>query len=848
MSQYINNKNYTISFVTTCFNRFYQLEHVYYQNIKKYSNNSNVEFILIDFSGEDTNNIKEYIITNLFNELKIGKLKYYKRNNPLNKFNMSSAKNVSHLLGKNDFLYNLDGDNILDGTEYDVLIENINKYGENIVIHQNDGPSQLLHNMWKKYNYNYSNNYNYHNNDLIWNGTSGRICINSKIYKSIGGYSEDLELMGMDDIDILIRLVNINCKYIHVNLKNSNMFIDNDSDKSTNSNNWKTMEKNLDNKNYINKVFKEDINNYNLFDINNFKILTCFSVLYKSDNFIDNLINDILNQNIFNNINFILINVFNTNTVETNMKINNLIKFNNIKIINEDNDYGLYNMWNTCIKMSETYFVSNMNPDDIRGPEWAYQQIIHFEPNINLVTPKYIPVKQIINHNKLINNNEIWFEKKCDIINKKAHYYGNNNYFDSKDMFQYVNNKIITYCIPNCSPIWRKKIHNNNNYFNENKYGCYTDYVMWLEQCSNNNKFKQTNYKVGFYISDNQLHRKQINNYDIFISLILKYANNNYINNMLENIFDLSQTIGKYGTHHRFGWNNVQEKIKNNFIHNNDGILLDLFCERTFFWNLQNKTKEYYHNKKWIGFIHSTNHNYNVFDNNSANLKYLLENKYFKKSLEKCLGLIVLSTNNKIILEKYMAENNLNIKIYSILHPCELNNEIFKYNKSNTINHIGWHLRDYSAFSKLKWDNKRLILPDIMSQNDFMNKYILKSCNEHNIIYDNKIKLKNALNNNEYDELLKTELIFNKIIEPSASNLICECISFCNPIILNRHSSFEDYLGKDYPMFYDDINDIPKLITEENINESSKYLLKIREKISYELFIINFKSIIKSIL
>ena len=37
-------------------------------------------------------------------------------------------------------------------------------------------------------------------------------------------------------------------------------------------------------------------------------------------------------------------------------------------------------------------------------------------------------------------------------------------------------------------------------------------------------------------------------------------------------------------------------------------------------------------------------------------------------------------------------------------------------------------------------------------------------------------------------------------------------------------------------------------LTEENINKSSEYLFKIREKISYELFIINFKSIIKSIL
>lgn len=276
----------------------------------------------------------------------------------------------------------------------------------------------------------------------------------------------------------------------------------------------------------------ENIAEFTKLNIEYFKIVTCFSVLYKCDNFIDNLIQDITSQTIFNNINFILINMYETNNEETNKKIQMLTSYSNINIINEQTDYGLYNMWNTCILMSETFLVSNMNPDDIRGQEWAYEQVINFEPNVILVTPKYIPTPKIVTHKELINDNSlpIWFENKCDIKLNKSVFTKINKYFQSKDMFQYNGNfKLQSYNIPNCSPIWRKNsVHKNNNYFNEEK-GVYADYAVWLEAGSKNELFKQTDYKVGFYISNDQLHKIQKNDVCIFYDLIRKYANENYV-------------------------------------------------------------------------------------------------------------------------------------------------------------------------------------------------------------------------------------------------------------------------------------------------------------------------------
>ena len=87
-------------FVTTCFNRFWQLKQVYYDNVKLYKNNNQVRFILVDFKGDDSNNIEHFIRRNFPIELMTGKLKYFKRIESWNEFNMSKAKNFASSLAK----------------------------------------------------------------------------------------------------------------------------------------------------------------------------------------------------------------------------------------------------------------------------------------------------------------------------------------------------------------------------------------------------------------------------------------------------------------------------------------------------------------------------------------------------------------------------------------------------------------------------------------------------------------------------------------------------------------------------------------------------------------------------
>ena len=93
----VNKKN-SLSFITTCFNEIEQLKETYYKNVKTYGTNNIVDFILINFCENDDSKIIEYLTTNLYNEVKIGKVKYYRRNYLIDELNIPSLKNVAFKL------------------------------------------------------------------------------------------------------------------------------------------------------------------------------------------------------------------------------------------------------------------------------------------------------------------------------------------------------------------------------------------------------------------------------------------------------------------------------------------------------------------------------------------------------------------------------------------------------------------------------------------------------------------------------------------------------------------------------------------------------------------------------
>ena len=198
-----------LSFCITCKNRFYQIKKTLPENLKDNCLDENIiEFILVDFDSED--GLQDWVTKEFTPELKSGYLKYY-HTDGLPFWHASIAKNTSHYYANNDIVTNLDCDNYTGyrGGRYliDLFCEN-----KNIITHQ----------------------YN-----SIDDGCYGRISVLKKYFEKIGGYDENFEPMGYQDIDLIMRLKLLGLKYLRLNSQEyckAELNTKKDSIKYTNSN------------------------------------------------------------------------------------------------------------------------------------------------------------------------------------------------------------------------------------------------------------------------------------------------------------------------------------------------------------------------------------------------------------------------------------------------------------------------------------------------------------------------------------------------------------------------------------------------------------------------------------
>jgi hypothetical protein len=99
------------------------------------------------------------------------------------------------------------------------------------------------------------------------------------------------------------------------------------------------------------------------------------------------------------------------------------------------------------------------------------------------------------------------------------------------------------------------------------------------------------------------------------------------------------------------------------------------------------------------------------------------------------------------------------------------------------------------------------------------------------------VQLIQTVDNGTYDKLLANNVVFLDLIDCSAVNTIIECIVRNTPVIVNRLPGTVELLTKDYPLFYDKIADIPKLLKPKVLKKAHEYLSKLnKERFRIESF------------
>jgi len=161
-----------ISFCVTCRNRLWQLKETLPDNLAQLR--AGHEAVLVDYGSSD--GLAAWVWDNFERPIRDGRLLFFEVVNDV-RWSSPRAKNLAHRLARGDYLFNLDADNWITGTDID-QIEREAALGN--PCHQFSGATL--------------------------DGSYGRIGVSRALFHDIGGYDESFLPMSGQDRDFLRRI------------------------------------------------------------------------------------------------------------------------------------------------------------------------------------------------------------------------------------------------------------------------------------------------------------------------------------------------------------------------------------------------------------------------------------------------------------------------------------------------------------------------------------------------------------------------------------------------------------------------------------------------------------------
>lgn len=301
-----------------------------------------------------------------------------------------------------------------------------------------------------------------------------------------------------------------------------------------------------------------------------------------------------------------------------------------------------------------------------------------------------------------------------------------------------------------------------------------------------------------------------------------------------------------------------------------DAIIFDDWLEKTYNWKgVNHKDESKFYKISFLSFIHDpyvddltkkVQFTSCIDEKLKRNKNYLTDNEYFLKEKKNCKIIFTLTEDLKQNTERRKLFEETIIK--SVKHPM---NEIhFKFNINNYIKNktksvyfIGWWLRKYDTFLKIKSLNhtKKILIKNTEGQyiEDYVFYELRKTlCNNFNnsceiTLNSHEIELLetkyntsilNYLENSEYDKIFTDNIVFIELYATSANNIVLECIMTNTPLLINYSDAVVEYLGKDYPFYFHSLEEAEQKMNDMDvIIDAHNYLRELDKKVfSYETF------------
>lgn len=304
--------------------------------------------------------------------------------------------------------------------------------------------------------------------------------------------------------------------------------------------------------------------------------------------------------------------------------------------------------------------------------------------------------------------------------------------------------------------------------------------------------------------------------------------------------FDMNCQTGENYGNHRSGWNWVVDGFAN-YESNESGPLLITFIEKDFWYEKNFDLIEKTMYRDWVGVAHSPHnipswiHDFDYAPQFKQSPEHLINTPLFKACRHRCRGIFTLTEYLAQEYRRLLPE----IPIESLHHPTEtpLNGfafEKFINNPNKRIIQTGWWLRKMTSIYRLQLEKNNIRKTIVDQKQDWIDR-LFDLCRERempsNTELDPTVEVIERMSDDEYDEMLESNIIFLEMYDVSASNLICECVVRNTPLLINKLEPIVEYLGEDYPFYYSNLEEAGKMACDFTLIEKTyRYLLKRQDK------------------
>lgn len=295
--------------------------------------------------------------------------------------------------------------------------------------------------------------------------------------------------------------------------------------------------------------------------------------------------------------------------------------------------------------------------------------------------------------------------------------------------------------------------------------------------------------------------------------------------------------------HHRSGWSYALSGLQR--LHSDRGVRFESFIEKRFAWGYDPGERHNAfepHRAPWVGVWHNPPFVPSWFNGKQQAPGDILQTDAWRESQRSCLGIFTLSRYLKV----WLAER-VNVPVCELVYPTEtpavrFDPARYAAGPQTKVVQVGWWLRRHSTIFNLPLPGARKLFLDI-------GKPFTRRILEYELGFFVKPAMRDSVEvvpfvkADEFDELLSESVVLLDLYDSSANTALVECIVRETPVLINRLEAAVEYLGPDYPLYFDSLEDAAAKVQDRRLVARTHEYLKAlpKERFSRDFFADSFE-------